>query len=126
MATTGGRLAPVLPIRVLSPGYSFDAIVVDANAPDTDLMFWPDLDTLHDMHQKILNNGFQRNVTTPGFWVVGSRLLTSPDLTGLVPPAEIRRAGLPVTILWPRDGGRLVGHQPAIRQMKSWMSAVAA
>jgi hypothetical protein len=72
-------------------------------------VIWPNLDTLHDMLQKIRNNGVQRNVTTPGFRVAGSRLLTSPDLTGLVQPAEIRRAVFPVPILWQRDGGRQLG-----------------
>ena len=77
MATTGGGLALGLPIGILSPGYSFDAIVVDANVPDTDLKFWPDLDTHHDMLQKILNNGVQRNVTN--VWVQG-RQVKSPDI----------------------------------------------
>ncbi len=72
-------------------------------------MIWSNLDTLHDMLQKIRNNGVQRNVTTPGFRVAESRLLTSPDLTELVQPAEIRRAVFPVPILWPRDGGRQLG-----------------
>ena len=78
MATTGGGLALGLPIGLLSPGYSFDAIVVDANVTDTDLMFWPDLDTPHDMLQKILNNGVRRNVTN--VWVQG-RIVKSPHIT---------------------------------------------
>jgi guanine deaminase len=77
MATTGGGIALGLPIGVLSPGYSFDAIVVDANVPDTDLMFWPDLDTTHDMLQKILHNGIRRNITN--VWVQG-RQVNSPDI----------------------------------------------
>jgi guanine deaminase len=77
MATTGGGLALGLPIGLLSPGYSFDAIVVDASVPDTDLMFWPGLDTPHDMLQKILNNGVRRNVTN--VWVQG-RQVKSPDM----------------------------------------------
>jgi guanine deaminase len=77
MATTGGGLALGLPIGLLSPGYSFDAIVVDASVPDTDLIFWPDLDTPQDMLQKILNNGVQRNITN--VWVQG-RQVKSPDI----------------------------------------------
>jgi guanine deaminase len=77
MATTGGGLALGLPIGLLSPGYSFDAIVVDANVPDTDLMFWPDLDTPHDMLQKILHNGVRRNITN--VWVQG-RQVKSADI----------------------------------------------
>ena len=77
MATTGGGLALGLPIGVLSPGYTFDAIVVDANVTDTDLMYWPGLDTPHDMLQKILHNGVRRNVTN--VWVQG-RQIKSPDI----------------------------------------------
>ena len=77
MATTGGGVALGLPIGVLSPGYSFDAIVVDASVADTDLFFWPDLDSPHDMLQKILNNGVRRNITN--VWVQG-RQVRSPDL----------------------------------------------
>ena len=78
MATTAGGLALGLPIGLLSPGYSFDAIIVDANVPDADLMFWPEMDTPHDMLQKILHNGVRRNITN--VWVQG-RLIKSPDLT---------------------------------------------
>lgn len=77
MATTGGGQALGLPIGILSPGYSFDAIIVDASVPDTDLMLWPDLDTPQDVLQKILNNGVQRNVTD--VWVQG-RHVKSPDI----------------------------------------------
>ena len=77
MATTGGRLALGLPIGVLSPGYSFDAVIVGANVPDTDLMLWPDLDAPHDMLKKILHNGVRRNITN--VWVQG-RIVKSPDI----------------------------------------------
>jgi len=76
MATTGGGLALGLPIGVLAPGYSFDAIVVDANVEDTDLMFWPELDTVPDVLQKIIHNGIRRNITS--VWVQG-RLIKSPE-----------------------------------------------
>ena len=76
MATTGGGQALGLPIGVLSPGYSFDAIIVDANVTDTDLMIWPDLDTPQDVLQKILHNAVRRNITD--VWVQGRRVKT-PD-----------------------------------------------
>ncbi len=69
MATTGGGLALGLPIGLLSPGYSFDAIVVDSDIVDTDLMIWPELDSAEDILQKILNNSVRRNVTR--VWVQG-------------------------------------------------------
>jgi guanine deaminase len=72
MATTGGGLALGLPIGVLSPGYSFDAIAVDANISDSDLAFWPDLDSPRDMLQKIMNNGDRRNITN--VWVQGQKV----------------------------------------------------
>jgi guanine deaminase len=78
IATTGGGIALGLPIGVLSPGYSFDAIVVDATVADTDLYFWPDLDTPDDMLQKILHNGVRRSITN--VWVQGRRI-KSPDIT---------------------------------------------
>jgi guanine deaminase len=72
MATTGGGLALGLPIGVLSPGYAFDAIAVDATLPDTDLMVWPELDTPRDVLQKILNNGGRRNITN--VWIQGRQV----------------------------------------------------
>jgi guanine deaminase len=76
MATTGGGLALGLPIGVLSPGYSFDAMVVDATVPDTDLILWPQMDTPLDVLQKIVHNGGRRNITN--VWVQG-RSVVSPS-----------------------------------------------
>ena len=76
MATTGGGLSLGLPIGVLSPGYSFDAIIVDTNVTDTDLLIWPNLDTSQDVLQKILHNAVRRNITD--VWVQG-RSIKSPE-----------------------------------------------
>ena len=73
-ATTGGGLALDLPIGELSPGYSFDAIVVDSTVADADLMIWPRLDSPVDILQKIINNATRRNVT--GVWVQGKAVGT--------------------------------------------------
>jgi hypothetical protein len=40
-------------------------------------MIWPNLDTLHDMLQKILNNGVARNVTNVR---VQGRRVKAPDI----------------------------------------------
>jgi guanine deaminase len=69
MATTGGGIALGLPIGLLAPGYSFDAIVVDSLVPETDLMIWEQLDSPVDVVQKIVNNTVRRNVTS--VWVQG-------------------------------------------------------
>jgi guanine deaminase len=72
MATAGGGLALDLPIGVLSPGYAFDAIVVDSRVPDTDLTIWDGLDSPEDVFQKIILNAVRRNVTA--VWVQGTRV----------------------------------------------------
>ncbi len=69
MATTGGGEALGLPIGVLEPGYSFDAMVIDSAVPDTDLTVWPELDSPDDVLQKIVNTAVRRNVTK--VWVQG-------------------------------------------------------
>ena len=69
MATTGGGIALGLPIGLLTPGYSFDAIVVDSLVPETDLMIWEHLDSPVDVVQKIVINTVRRNVTS--VWVQG-------------------------------------------------------
>ncbi|MCP4964793.1 MAG: guanine deaminase [bacterium] len=76
MATTGGGEALRLPIGVLSPGYSFDAIAIDTAVPETDLNIWPDIDSSLDVLQKIINNTVRRNVSR--VWIQGV-LVKSPS-----------------------------------------------
>ena len=69
MATAGGGLALGLPIGLLAPGYAFDAIVIDSTVANSDLMFWPELDSPDDMLQKIVHNATRHNVAR--VWVQG-------------------------------------------------------
>ena len=77
MATTGGGEALRLPIGVLSPRYSFDAIAIDTTVVETDLNIWPDIDSPLDVLQKIVNNAVRRNVSR--VWIQG-KLVKSPSL----------------------------------------------
>jgi guanine deaminase len=70
LATTGGGAALDLPIGVISPGYSFDAQVVDTDVPDSDLMVWPEFDSGHDVLEKMIHNAGRRNVAM--VWVQGN------------------------------------------------------
>lgn len=72
MATTGGGLALDLPIGLFAAGYSFDAMVVDTEVPDTDLLVWPELDSPEDVFQKIIHTANRRNVTK--VWVQGKQV----------------------------------------------------
>jgi guanine deaminase len=78
LATTGGGIALDLPIGVLDKGFSFDAQVVDTAAPDADLMVWPELDTDHDVLEKMIHNAGRGNVAQ--VWVQGASVkATSTD-----------------------------------------------
>lgn len=72
MATAGGGIALELPIGVLSPGYAFDAIVVDTRVADTDLTVWDGLDSPQDVFQKIILSAVRRNIST--VWVQGAKV----------------------------------------------------
>ncbi len=72
MATAGGGLALDLPIGLLEPGYRFDAIAVDTEAADSDLIVWPDLDAPIDILQKIINNAGRHEITS--VWVDGRKV----------------------------------------------------
>lgn len=71
LATAGGGIALDLPIGLFAVGYQFDAIVVDVNAPHSNLLFFPD-DTTGDVLQKIIHNAGRTNITQ--VWV-GGRLV---------------------------------------------------
>lgn len=69
LATAGGGIALDLPIGVLSPGYAFDAQVVDTTGADSDVMVWPALDSGADVLEKIIHNAGRSNVAA--VWVQG-------------------------------------------------------
>ncbi len=71
LATAGGGVAVDLPIGLFRPGYQFDAILVDAHAPDSDLRLWPG-DADNDILQKIIYNAARPNIAAA--WVAGRRV----------------------------------------------------
>jgi guanine deaminase len=68
LATAGGGIALDLPIGMFAIGYQFDAILVDANAPNSNLSLYPG-DTPEDVLQKIIYNAGRANVAQ--VWVAG-------------------------------------------------------
>jgi guanine deaminase len=72
MATTGGGLALDLKTGQFAQDYAFDAMVIDANVDDTNLIIWDDLDAGDDILQKMIYNTERRNITH--VWVQGRRV----------------------------------------------------
>jgi guanine deaminase len=68
LATAGGGIALDLPIGQFAAGYQFDAIVVDASVPGSNVSIYPD-DTPGDVLQKIIYNASRANVAK--VWVAG-------------------------------------------------------
>ncbi|WP_353505596.1 guanine deaminase [Vibrio sp. SCSIO 43136] len=54
MATNGGGQTLDLPIGVFKPGYLFDALVVEANSPTSQVRVYDDLDSSQDILEKII------------------------------------------------------------------------
>jgi len=72
VATAGGAKALDLPVGQFSPGYRFDAMVVDANADKGTIRLWGDLDIGDDILQKIIFGASRANIA--GVWVDGRKL----------------------------------------------------
>ena len=72
LATAGGGIALDLPIGRFAEGYQFDAILVDADAQNSNLRLCPD-DAPEDVLQKIIYNAGRTNVTR--VWVGGRSVL---------------------------------------------------
>ena len=72
MATAGGGEALDLKVGKFVPGYAFDAIVIDTDAPDSNLIIWDDLDSGDDILQKIIYNADRRNIRQ--VWVQGRQI----------------------------------------------------
>jgi len=73
LATAGGGEALDLKIGKFAPGYRFDAILVEANRPDSNLVIWEDLDTGDDALQKIIYNAGRQDIRK--VWVDGRRVV---------------------------------------------------
>lgn len=69
LATGGGGQALNLPVGQLSPGFAFDALLLDCRTPDSNVIVWPDFDDSRDVLQKIIYNATRCNVTRT--WVQG-------------------------------------------------------
>ena len=69
MATAGGAAVLGLATGSFARGHSFDAMVIDTTANDSDLHVWAGMDTADDILQKIVYNAGRRNVAK--VWVRG-------------------------------------------------------
>ena len=72
MATTGGGLALDLKTGKFAPDYAFDAMIIDTNVEETNLIIWDELDEGDDILQKMIYNAERRNITR--VWVQGRRI----------------------------------------------------
>ncbi|MCL2912841.1 guanine deaminase [Shewanella corallii] len=62
MATVGGGLAIDTKVGLFAPEYAFDALIIDTQAPDSDLFVIPELDTPRDRLEKIIALNRRTNV----------------------------------------------------------------
>jgi guanine deaminase len=69
LATAGGGEALNLPLGKFAPGYAFDALLIDVNAPGSNVRIWDDADSLDDVLQKLLFNASRANIAQ--VWVQG-------------------------------------------------------
>jgi guanine deaminase len=72
VATAGGGIALDLPVGQFSPGYHFDAFVVDTKAAANPIRLWHDLDGVDGILQKIVYAAGRANITD--CWVGGRRV----------------------------------------------------
>lgn len=77
LATAGGGAALGLPVGRFSPGYNFDAILVDAAAPNGTIRLWDEFDGGDGILQKIVYSASRANIAS--VWV-GGRLLSQPEV----------------------------------------------
>ncbi len=73
MATVGGGLAIDAKVGLFAPGYAFDALVVDANVPDSDLYLPQGMDTPRDRLEKLICLTRRHNIRT--VWVQGRKVI---------------------------------------------------
>ena len=69
MATAGGGRALDLKIGLFKENYAFDAIVIDTQVADTNLVVWDEMDQVEDILQKIIYNASRQNIRK--VWVQG-------------------------------------------------------
>jgi len=69
LATVGGGVVLDEPIGQFKPGYRFDALLIDPQANDSNLMYFPELDSIEELFQKTIYAATQANVKQ--VWVGG-------------------------------------------------------
>jgi guanine deaminase len=72
IATAGGADVLDLPAGRFAPGLRFDALLVDVNAPGSNIIWNDDLDSPADVLQKIIYNATRANIIST--WVEGRRV----------------------------------------------------
>jgi guanine deaminase len=78
LATTGGAIALDLPVGQFSPGYQFDAMVIDATLQNGTIRLWDDLDQGENILQKIIYTASKPNIAK--VWIGGRDVSPSSDL----------------------------------------------
>ncbi len=69
LATTGGAVALDLPVGHFSPGFQFDAMVIDTAAPDGTIRLWDEFDSGENILQKIIYTASKSNIAR--VWIGG-------------------------------------------------------
>ncbi|MGI2259116.1 guanine deaminase [Shewanella sp. GXUN23E] len=73
MATVGGGLAIDTKVGLFTPGYAFDALIIDTCAPDSDIFIIDQLDTPRDKLEKIITLNRRSNVRK--VWIQGKQVV---------------------------------------------------
>jgi len=73
VATAGGAKALDLPVGQFSPGYQFDAMIVDTRADKGGIRLWDELDAGDDILQKIIYGAARANIAN--VWVGGRSVI---------------------------------------------------
>jgi guanine deaminase len=84
LATAAGGIALGLPLGLFRPGFQFDAILIDADAPGSNLRLDPG-DAPHDVVQKIIYGASRTNVRE--VWVAGRSVHAAGQRAGAPLPA---------------------------------------
>jgi len=69
VATAGGAKALDLPVGQFAPGYAFDAMLIDCNAPGGTIRLWDEAETSDDLLQRIIFTASKGNIAK--VWVAG-------------------------------------------------------
>jgi len=72
MATAGGANALGLKVGQFREGFEFDAVLINTDVADSNLLVWEDLDSPDDILQKIIYNAGRQNIEK--VWVQGRQV----------------------------------------------------